>query len=281
MSAVSNPPTKNDLPWQIQNYRRSLKKQLKVKALLKFAGDFNGKDCLLVTFGDNNGALNWYFRAQGGTWTWANIDGKDLDQIKEFLDEPVLLLPENNFALGNDCYDCIIAIDVLEYLEKDQPFLEELKRVLKPGGLAIVTVPNIDAMLLANRIKWRIGMTPAMYGHTRAGYTLDELNRSVLQAGLNPVGEGGYSRFFTEILELAINYSYVYILSRKGHYSSQSYISPTSSGELKNHGAAYRLYSLIYPLMRLISKLDYFLQGDKNYAVIVSAVKPVYKDVNL
>lgn len=274
MSAIIQPTTQNDIPWQIKMFRRSLKKQLKLEALLGFASDLSGKDCLLVTCGDNNGALNWFFRDHGGLWTWADIEDENLDQISEMLSEPVIHLPEDNFPLGDARFDLVIAIDVLEHLEKEWPFLKELTRVLKPGGSAIVTVPNGDAFLLANRLKWRVGMIPEVYGHTRAGYTLDELKETVSRVGLNPVSGGGYSRFFTEVLELAINYSYVFVLSRKEDNPSQSHIAPTSSGELKTHGMAYRLYSLMYPLMRLISKLDRILPEDRNYAVIVTAIKP-------
>ena len=43
-----------------------ISKQQKLKALLKLLGKTEGKKCLLVTNGDNNGALNWYFREHGG-----------------------------------------------------------------------------------------------------------------------------------------------------------------------------------------------------------------------
>ena len=56
-------------PWQIKMFRRSIKKQQKLKALLELLGETKGKKCLLVTCGDNNGALNWYFREHGGDWT--------------------------------------------------------------------------------------------------------------------------------------------------------------------------------------------------------------------
>ena len=51
--------------WQLDMFRRSIKKQLKLAALLDFLSEMDGKKCLLVTCGDNNGALNWYFREHG------------------------------------------------------------------------------------------------------------------------------------------------------------------------------------------------------------------------
>jgi len=260
-------------PWQLQMFQRSLKKQLKLKALLKCVGDVTGQRCLLVTCGDNNGALNWYFREQGGDWMWGDAAGENLVEICELLGEPVNHLPEGNFPFADRQFDCVVSIDVLEHLDNDQPFLHELHRILQPGGRAIITVPNGDPKLLANRLKWRLGMTPEVYGHTRAGYTVPELCNSVKQAGFIPVGDGGYSRFFTEMMELIINFGYVFVLSRKQGRSQAGHIAPTSSDDLKTHGSAYRLYLLIYPLMRLVSKLDGLLSAKNDNAVIVIAAK--------
>jgi len=258
-------------PWQLQMFRRSLKKQLKLEALLKMTGDVSGKKCLLITCGDNTGALNWHFRAHGGDWSWADVTAENLGEMEAFLGEPVQQITVGQFAFAADQFDCVVAIDVLEHLPDDQPFLRELDRILKSTGQAVVTVPNGDPHLLANRIKWQLGMTPEVYGHTRAGYTIAQLQTSLRQAGLNPMNSGGYSRFFTEMLELAINFGYVFVLSRKQQNEGQ--IAPTSAGELKTHGLAYRLYGLAYPLMRLISNLDRLLPASTNNAVIVTAKK--------
>jgi 2-polyprenyl-3-methyl-5-hydroxy-6-metoxy-1,4-benzoquinol methylase len=110
----------------------------------------NGKKCLLVTNGDNNGALNWYFREHGGEWTWADVSGENNDQIAVLLGEPVHAYKEDAFQVPDVQFDCVVSIDVLEHLKQDQPFLKEVKRVLKPNGKAVVTVPNGD------ETAWRI-----------------------------------------------------------------------------------------------------------------------------
>lgn len=261
-------------PWQLQMFRRSLKKQQKLRALLDLLGDVSGQRCLLVTCGDNNGALNWHFRAHGGSWVWGDVAGERLGEIANLLGEPVLHLPENRFPFPDGLFDCVVAIDVLEHLDGDQPFLSELRRVLRPGGRAIVTVPNGDRRLLANRLRWRLGMTPDVYGHTRAGYTMAELSDAVRQAGFSTAGQGAYSRFFTEIVELAINFGYVFVLSRKRGRAVPGRIAPASAGELKTHGASYRLYALALPVLRVIAGLDWLLPARGSYAVIVEAVAP-------
>lgn len=266
--------SKFEMPWQLQMFHRSLKKQLKLRALLKQLGDVSDQECLLVTCGDNNGALNWHFRAQGGNWTWGDVAGENLSEMSELLGEKVHHLPESQFPFADHRFDCLVSIDVLEHLADDQPFLCEMKRVLRPGGKAIVTVPNGDPSLLANRIKWRLGMTPEVYGHTRAGYTTEELRDAISTAGLKPISSSGYSKFFTEMMELMINFGYVFILSKNRKAKDHRNIAPTSSSDLKKHKASYHLYRLFYPLMRLISKFDLLLPERSSAAVILLSLKP-------
>jgi SAM-dependent methyltransferase len=259
------------LPWQLNMFERSLKKRQKLDALLRFLGDVDGQRCLLVTCGDNTGALNWHFRAHGGRWTWADVGhhGADLAEMAALLGEPVLHVTEGHLPFATGYFDCVVAIDVLEHLDEDQGFLHELRRVLRPGARAIVTVPNGDHGLLANRLRWRLNMTPRVYGHTRAGYTIGQLRDSVSRAGLAPLRDGGYSRFFTELVELGINMGYVFVLSRKHNSASAGGIAPTTSAELNAHGTAFRLYSLAQPLLRFFARLDVLLPGKQWYAVIV------------
>jgi 2-polyprenyl-3-methyl-5-hydroxy-6-metoxy-1,4-benzoquinol methylase len=259
-------------PWQLKMFRRSIKKQLKLKALLKLLGDTHGKKCLLVTNGDNNGALNWYFREHGGEWTWADVSGENNDQIAGLLGEPVHAYKEADFGIPDAQFNCVVSIDVLEHLQEDQPFLKEVKRVLKPNGTAMVTVPNGDPKLTANRIKWKLGMTPEVYGHTRAGYTIAELSGSIRMAGLAPQKTGGYSRFVTEMIELVINFGYVRVLAKK-RGAQPGHIAPVSSGELKTHGMAYKIYSLLFPILWVASFLDNLFPTKSNNAVIVTALK--------
>ena len=260
-------------PWQLEMFHRSLKKQQKLAALLGILGPTNDLTCLLITCGDNNGALNWYFREHGGRWFWGDVVGENLNEMSTLLGEPVQHTPEDALPFAGDQFDRVVSIDVLEHLDDDQPFLRELKRITHPAGQVVVTVPNGDSSLLANRIKWLIGMTPEVYGHTRAGYTVTELRASLEKAGFKTGASGGYSRFFTEMMELVINFAYVFVLSRKKKKSEPGQIAPTSSGDMKTHGAAYKIYSLLYPVMNVVSKLDTLLPASTNNAVIVSAGK--------
>jgi SAM-dependent methyltransferase len=258
-------------------FRRSIKKQLKLNALLDLLGDVTDLRCLLATCGDNNGALNWHFRAHGGAWVWADIIADHLNEMSELLGEPVFLVGEDSLPWPDGSFDRVVCIDVLEHLNRDEPFLDELYRVLRPGGRAVVTVPNGNPRLLTNRIKWKVGMTPEVYGHQRAGYSINELRTALAGVGFRPVGESGYSGFFTEMIELAINYGYVFVLSRKSGRGSDGHIAPSTAGELRTHGLAYRAYSMAYPVMRLVSALDRLSKAGERPAVIAEAIKPIVR----
>jgi 2-polyprenyl-3-methyl-5-hydroxy-6-metoxy-1,4-benzoquinol methylase len=263
----------SEQPWQLEMFRRSLKKQLKLKALLAVVELRSDKECLLITCGDNNGALNWHFQAAGGRWTWADVEEQNLSIISELVEERVYHLDPNRFIFANNQFDLIVCIDVLEHLPDDQPFLKEVHRVLHPNGQAVVTVPNGDQNLLANRIKGWVGMTPDIYGHTRAGYTAQELEAALHQAKYIIQNRSGYSRFFTEMIELAINFMYVKVLPDRKNPLESGQIAPRTSRELKNHGFAYRLYSLIFPVLQIISRMDHFLPAATDNAVIIVASK--------
>jgi SAM-dependent methyltransferase len=44
--------------------------------------------------------------------------------------------------LPDATYDCVVAVEVLEHTDEDEAFVAEVKRVLKPGCLFLMTTPN-------------------------------------------------------------------------------------------------------------------------------------------
>ena len=263
------------LPWQLQMYRKSLKKRQKVELLMRLAGATRGKRCLLVSGHDNNGAMNHEFRAAGGCWSWGQVYPQGIDEMSEFLGDPVSHIDIDRFPYPDAAFDLVIVIDVHEHFARLDGLNSEIARVLAPGGMAIVTTPNGDTRLPVAALKRLIGMGPQTYGHVVQGYRIRELQDMVTRVGLRPQGSGGYSRFFTEMAELVINFAYVKVLSRKQAHPQvmEGTIAPTSKKELEAVRKEYRLYSLIYPFMYLFSLLDRLIPGKSGYAVAVAARK--------
>ena len=56
---------------------------------------------------------------------------------------PMSELPDNTF-------DRVVSFQVIEHIKDDLTFLKEIKRVLKPSGLALITTPNIRFTLTRN-----------------------------------------------------------------------------------------------------------------------------------
>lgn len=87
------------------------------------------------------------------------------------------------FADGT--FDRIIASEILEHLPADEQAMAELVRVLRPGGLAAVTVPA----WLPERVCWALstGYHSVEGGHVRI-YRRDELLGRLAAAGLEYLG---------------------------------------------------------------------------------------------
>jgi 2-polyprenyl-3-methyl-5-hydroxy-6-metoxy-1,4-benzoquinol methylase len=56
----------------------------------------------------------------------------------------VLFDDMTNSSIRDNTFDCIVSVEVLEHVEKDADFVREVHRVLKPGGVFIMTTPNGD-----------------------------------------------------------------------------------------------------------------------------------------
>ncbi|MFI3317710.1 MAG: class I SAM-dependent methyltransferase [Rikenellaceae bacterium] len=47
-------------------------------------------------------------------------------------------------------FDCVVSFQVIEHIKDDRTFVSEIKRVLRPGGVAIISTPNIALSLTRN-----------------------------------------------------------------------------------------------------------------------------------
>jgi ubiquinone/menaquinone biosynthesis C-methylase UbiE len=73
-----------------------------------------------------------------------------------------------NIPFGDNTFDAVVCLGVLQFLDADEPALREVWRVLKPGGRAVIATPNgirafyymdcmIEGLVAAARPLYRFG----------------------------------------------------------------------------------------------------------------------------
>jgi 2-polyprenyl-3-methyl-5-hydroxy-6-metoxy-1,4-benzoquinol methylase len=96
------------------------------------------------------------------------------------------------FATGS--FATVVAAEVIEHVFDTQAVLDELARVLRPGGWLVITTPNLVA--LSGRAQLVLGRSPhnvefdasaGTSGHIRY-FTFETLELLLTRAGLRPLG---------------------------------------------------------------------------------------------
>lgn len=82
-----------------------------------------------------------------------------LDKIHEVIDSLKIRFPNIEFrqavippfeSIPDNCFDTIVSFQVIEHIPDDVLYLKEIYRVLRPGGQAIISTPNINHTLSRN-----------------------------------------------------------------------------------------------------------------------------------
>ncbi len=101
-----------------------------------------------------------------------------------------------NLKFKDSCFDLIICSDVLEHIKNDEKAFSELARVLKMGGILLLTVPSDSEK---NKKEYK------KYRHERAGYSIKDIMKLCGKNNLSAVKIRGYSCPLTEVFS-NINY---------------------------------------------------------------------------
>jgi len=86
-----------------------------------------------------------------------------IDKIEQVINSLQKKYPQGKFVSGNipplsvfesNSFDSLVSFQVIEHVKDDLLFLKEIHRVLKPGGIALLTTPNRPLSLSRN--PWHI-----------------------------------------------------------------------------------------------------------------------------
>ena len=264
------PVSSDEEPWQLSVSKRSLKKMEKVKVLSGYVqGD--GKS---LEVGCDKGVVGHYLRGRGGWWVSVDADRQNVMDTMALLKENVVMVDEKVSAFGTGVFDRIFCIDFLEHIEDDAACLKELRRALKPDGELLVTVPHWDEGMPLNRFAYRLGFKKEYYGHVRDGYSEKELRERLEQAGFAPFETRTFCRFFTEGIELVLNYLYQFVLKKKSvHEGIKGNIAPRAKEDVKRHRLSMTLYKILFPFLKAVSLLDRLIPKNRGYILLIRSRK--------
>jgi SAM-dependent methyltransferase len=253
-----------DPEWALALFRRSVLKQRKLAEISALLGPTAGLRCL--DLGSDNGIVSLLLRRRGGEWASADLTEDSVASIRELVGSDVHLLDGERLPFRDAEFDRVVVVDMLEHVADDHAFVAELARVLRPGGRLVVNTPHLKDTPL-RRLRHRLGQTDERHGHVRPGYTVSTL-RALLEPHFALDAHRTYSRFFTETVDTAIQLG----LARTGKKGSAKGVVVTGA-DLRRHGALFRAYSVVYPAVWAVSRLDLLLPWTSGYMLIAGATR--------
>jgi len=264
------PLNKKSEPWQLAVSKRSLKKMEKTRVLSKYVPE-KGR---FLEIGCDKGVVGYYLREKGGQWVSVDADRQNVRDTMGLLGNNVVMVDDHLFPFKNECFDGIFCVDFLEHIENDAACLRELARMLTKEGVLLVTVPHWDKGMPLNQFAYRLGFQKEYYGHVRDGYSETALKDELTAAGFEPFEIRTFCRFFTEGIELILNYLYQFVLKKKAvHNGIKGNISPRSAEDVQKHRFSFYAYAVIYPFFKLFSLLDYLIRKNRGYILLVRSRK--------
>jgi SAM-dependent methyltransferase len=251
-------------PWALRLFRKSPLKRDKVAALLSVLGPVDGRRCL--DLGSDNGVVSLLLRKQGGSWASGDLTPETVEAIRGLVERDVHLVTEDHLPFADGEFDLVVVADMIEHVEREAAFVAELARVLKPGGRLVVNTPHARDTAL-RRLRLSLGQTDEKHGHLRPGYTRESLG-VLLRPGFEVLESKTYTKAFSETVDTVMQFG----LERLGKKGSKKGVVVTG-GDLNKHAKIFTLYSLIFPVVWVFSRLDALLPWNDGYRLLLVATK--------
>lgn len=251
--------------WALMLFRKSVRKQQKFGCIVDFLGETHGLRCL--DLGSDNGVISYLLRGRGGSWKTADLDEESVQATRELVQRDVFQIDGLHTPFADDEFDRVVIVDLLEHIDTDRAFVSEVFRILKPGGELIVNVPNAGRGVI-RKLRNALGDTDEKHGHVRPGYTLDEL-KALLRDKFSVIRHTCYSKCFSEVIDALLRFAIDQ--ARTGRMSARKG-RLVRGDDLRKSQRAFRVYSLIYPIVWSFTRLDRLLVWCDGYVLICKAV---------
>jgi SAM-dependent methyltransferase len=249
--------------WALELFNKSVLKQRKFAEISALVGTTVDLRCLDI--GSDNGVISYLFRRQGGSWASVDLNEQTVQSIRALVETDVHQIDGRTLPFADGTFDLAVIVDFLEHIPDDGGFVRELRRVIKPGGVLVANVPHEKHTLL-RRLRFLIGQTDEKHGHLRPGYTVESI-RALFGDCFTVNHAHTYSKFFSEFIDMVIVFA---VTTLKGGGHTQKGLIVTGD-DLQSNRKMFRLYSLIYPIVRVFSMLDSLLPFRSGYMLVVKA----------
>lgn len=162
-----------------QNNLGDLAKNPRIKVMLSMIDNLNLKEKNILDIGCYDGTLlsliknrnNAFYGLEASDWGVEKSKGKGINVQKYFFNG------ENNLPSLNEFFDAVIIGEIIEHIFDTDFFLEEIKRILKPGGRIVISTPNVASF--GRRLLLFFGINP------------------IIEASPNEADSSGHVRYFT------------------------------------------------------------------------------------
>lgn len=158
-----------DLHWWFVGRRRIL-----LEVLNRYLAPNGSQTRRILDVGCGTGTMLTYL-ASFGKAEGVDIDEEAIGYCRDRGLQNVRLGEASSLPFGDGSFDLVTALDVVEHLDDDVAAFREMKRVLRPGGQILVTVP-------AHRFLW--GDQDEVNMHKRR-YNARELRDRLVESGFD------------------------------------------------------------------------------------------------
>ena len=116
-----------------------------------------GRGKRVLDLGCRSGALTRHF-LEGNSVVGLDVDAAALEKAATLGVEPVQGNVEDPLPFGVESFDAVVAGELFEHLQFPDALVREIRRVLRPGGVLVGSVPN--AFRLQSRLRFLRGRAP-------------------------------------------------------------------------------------------------------------------------
>lgn len=160
-----------DLDLQSKHWWFVVRQKIVEDLLHKFLA-LNDNPPKVLDFGCSSGGLVQYLQKLNYNAFGCDVSEEAIKTGRQKNIANLTSLKENHLNFRSEFFDGVLALDVLEHLEDESWAINEIQRVLAPGGVAVIMVP-------AFRFLW--GIQDEVAHHFRR-YTMAQLLERVSQA---------------------------------------------------------------------------------------------------